>query len=934
MNTLLSLKEVAEILGVSSQTLRRWDSSGKLKAVRNSANNYRQYRRSDIQALLGKEEDSLALRPLEPLRPTELPQIPTSFVGRQEQMATLDRCFGDGVRLVTLTGAGGIGKTRLALEYGHLALGNPIFSSRVLFCDLSEARTTADICSVLCATLGLPLVAAGSVLGLAETFADWQLTLLILDNFEQLSSVALDTVSVWLQKAPEVRFLVTSRTLLAVPGEKVVEVGPLSLPHSTDGKDLLESDAIRLFSERAAAFDCVVAKDELRVVANLVARLDGIPLAIELAAYRMRTFSPNMMLNEMSDRLDVVGRNPTPSTERHATLVKTIEWSWDLLSPGEQEGLRQCGVFRGGFSLEAAREILKPTLAGSEPTVVDLVSRLRDSSLLRVTVPPWFPEERRFALLQTVRDWVHQQKEIPLNDPMRRRHAEYYEDFSKQWADAAQKGDREARRRLMTERDNINVAVRFFISQDANDGGFQRALDMLLALEEPLTSAGFLESQIALLTRIIEQRPSHGIAAHALAARGRAYHLVLEGDKAQADLLSALEMAGDEERTLRARIHCTLGMLAAVNGRVDDAQGSCKTAVALLGSSDDHVAKTYATACLAAVTSWVDQDKSRELFREVVRLAELSGDQHRRAVALACLGDIELGKGNPETALALHEEALSDLVAWDDRRAAAISRAHIGMALQELGDLTRAEDIFRAAVDDLSMLHIKRCGGLVHAHLGVIAATHNRAEEAIAELQAAKALLVESGDPSLIATFKLYRGHLDLMQHRVALEHGDAASALRHLAQAKERIERATESLPSGVSAQIDEFSTAKRLLETAVELTENPQDAPNQLVLEAQGHYFQLPEGGRIELTRRKTLRRVLAELVSAHHAAPGTPVPVLTIVEAGWPGEKHVGMSGHHRVRVAIWTLRRLGLGAHIETCENGYRLAPNQEIRIRES
>lgn len=228
--------------------------------------------------------------------------------------------------------------------------------------------------------------------------------------------------------------------LLGIAGESAIKVGALSLPTGQTAHAVSESDAVRLFCDRAASYDCNVAPRELGVVANLAERLDGIPLAIELAAYRMRTLSPQMLLGEISQRLDVVGRASPNGQDRHATLAGTIEWSWELLSPGEQEGLRQCGVFRGGFTLGAAQEIITSKVGENELGVVDLLSPLRDCSLLRVTVPPWFPTERRFSLFQTVRDWVHQKIGLESDAATRLLHAQHYEEYAKRWSDGAAQG--------------------------------------------------------------------------------------------------------------------------------------------------------------------------------------------------------------------------------------------------------------------------------------------------------------------------------------------------------------------------------------------------------------------------------------------------------------------------------------------------------------
>ena len=270
-----------------------------------------------------------------------------AFIGRSAELQSLALQLQSGSRLVCLLGPGGTGKTRLARRYALAWLGE--WPGGVYFCDLSEAHSLEGIHFAVALALGVPLGKDDPAVQLGHAIAGRGRCLVILDNFEQVQQHATATVGRWLDRAGEATFVVTSRERLHLEGEQVLAVEPLRL----------DSEAIELFAVRARAQRPGFELDEgtRHAVAEVVRLLDGLPLAIELAAARVRVLSPAQIVERLKDRF-VLLAGATGAAARQATLRAAIDWSWELLTPWEQTALAQCSVFEGGFTLEAAELVL------------------------------------------------------------------------------------------------------------------------------------------------------------------------------------------------------------------------------------------------------------------------------------------------------------------------------------------------------------------------------------------------------------------------------------------------------------------------------------------------------------------------------------------------------------------------------------------------
>ena len=328
-------------------------------------------------------------QPLRELRHS-IPAERDSFVGRQESLELLANKLSSGARLVSVLGMGGVGKTRLVMRFAWTRRAD--CPGGVWFCDLSQARAIDGILFAVAQGLEVPLGQADPVVQLGQAIAGRGRCLVVLDNFEQVAKHAEETLGRWLERAPLAQFIVTTREVLGIVCEEIVAVPPLD-----------HDDAVELFLRRANSARQGYGKgpDDLAAISQLVKVLDCLPLAIELAAARVRVMTPRILLARMKDRFDVLlslaGRR-----DRQATLRAAFDWSWELLSESEKGTLARLSVFQGGFTLESASAVTTPDSSGRIPSVIDQVQWLVDKSFIRRV------SDERFDLLESVREYAAQ----------------------------------------------------------------------------------------------------------------------------------------------------------------------------------------------------------------------------------------------------------------------------------------------------------------------------------------------------------------------------------------------------------------------------------------------------------------------------------------------------------------------------------------------
>jgi predicted ATPase/class 3 adenylate cyclase len=567
-------------------------------------------------------------------RPHNLPIQPTPFVGRREEVETVKQLL-SGIRLLTLTGPGGAGKSRLALQVAAESL--PDFRQGAFFVPLAPVDDPRLFGPTVAQCLGVSEVPDQPMLAVVRRHLLDKQLLLVLDNLEQLLGAA-PQVAELLAAAPGLKALVTSRTVLHLQGEQEFPVPPLEAP-----------DAVELFVQRARATDPSFRLDDSNApaVTEIGTRLDGLPLAIELAAAKVKLFSPDALLDRLEHRLGLLRGGATDLPSRHQTLRDSIAWSHDLLEPREQEAFRRLGVFVGGFTVEAAEEVI----GGDE--VVEVIAALLDKSLLR-------NERGRLAMLETIREYALEQlAESDEREGLARRHAAFFLAL----AEAAEPHLTRERQglwldRLQAEHDNLRAALRWALETGASELGLVLAgsLWRFWHLRGHLTEGRrWLEELLRLpaaspqarakgLTGLAGLRYWQGDYQGAIGLYEEAWQIFreLEDDPGIADTLHSLsypvQFLGDHARTRELLEASRTAFLKA-----GDEVGAARAAL---------------PASFVAIREDGDHAEARRLLEESLELLREGGDWWGLANNLQLLGVVARLQGRLEEAHRLLEEAL------------------------------------------------------------------------------------------------------------------------------------------------------------------------------------------------------------------------------------------------------------------------------------
>jgi predicted ATPase/DNA-binding CsgD family transcriptional regulator len=413
-------------------------------------------------------------------RAHNLPVQVTSLIGREREVATIKRrLLEPHTHLVTLTGPGGVGKTRVALQVAAELLHE--FTDGVFEVQLAPLNDATQVLSTIIRVVRIREQIGATPLSTLTHFLSVKSLLLVLDNFEHLLLSAA-AVADLVAACPRLKVLVTSRAPLRVYGEQDISVAPLQVPVPPwpAAELLIQNDAVRLLIERSHAVnsDFHVTDQTAPTLAEICVHLDGLPLAIELAAAHTKLLPPEAILARLKHRLNVLVDGPRDKPPRQQTLRRTLEWSYDLLDAGSQVQFRQLAVFAGGFTLEAAKAVwgIDEVCIGEKDDVLNGLSVLVDQSLLRQEAGVF--GEPRFGMLETVREYALEQLEAhEEDDAARRRHADYFVALGEQAMPELNAGPEHARwlARLALERDNLRTAMRWCIEAGLVDDGLQLA---------------------------------------------------------------------------------------------------------------------------------------------------------------------------------------------------------------------------------------------------------------------------------------------------------------------------------------------------------------------------------------------------------------------------------------------------------------------------
>jgi predicted ATPase/class 3 adenylate cyclase len=604
------------------------------------------------------------------LHPNNLPVQPTSLIGREQEVDAIGQLLRqEDVRLLTLTGPGGMGKTRLGLQVA--AELSDLFPGGVFFVDLSALRDPRLVVPTIAQTLGLSEGVGQPLLERLKAWLEMKQVLLLLDNFEQVASAALE-IAALLAVCPQIKVMVTSREVLHVRAEREFAVPPLALPelpNPTRLPDLValsQYASVALFVQRAQAVkpDFQLTGANARAVAEVCIRLDGLPLAIELAAARMKVLPPKALLVRLDQRLAILTSGARDVPARQQTLRNTIEWSYNLLDEEEQRLFRRLSVFVGGCTLEAAEAICSALDNDTDGAgqVLDRVASLIDKSLLQQTEK----EEPRFMMLETIREYgLEALSASGEMEATRRAHANYYLRLSEE-AEPQLGGPEQVAwlERLERERDNLRAALHWFLEDEKAELSREMALRLGAALERFWVIRGQRSEGRTELSRALAR--SEGVAApvRAKALLAAARLAFVQGDYDQGEALAqeslALFRQTGDTRGIALSLD-RLGVAAWRRGNFAKARSLMDEDLSLFKEVGDKVRVAWSLFTLALLESKQGEyARARDLLEESLAMHKEVGNKRGMAASLSQLAGVLLvSQGDQAKAQALLEEGLA-----------------------------------------------------------------------------------------------------------------------------------------------------------------------------------------------------------------------------------------------------------------------------------
>ena len=593
--------------------------------------------------------------------PTNLPAETTTFVGREDEIATVSRRLLDpAVRLVTLVGPGGVGKTRLALRIGQAML--PEFEDGVFFVPLAALTDHTLTLPTIAQVLNLHTPSDESPLDtLREHLRDKHL-LLLLDNFDHLIGAA-PQVAELLAASSQLKILITSREAPRLRGNQEIAIAPLGVPDPArlpPLEHLQEYASIQLFVERAREIepDFELTSDNAASVAAICYRLDGLPLAIELAAARIRLFPPDALLARLDRRLQLLTSGPRDLPARQQTLRSAIDWSYDLLEPQEQALFRRLTVFQGSFTLDAAEAVCGGTGPDGDMDVLLGIDSLVSKSLLRRRQAAASGADPRFGMLQTLREYGQEHLEQHNEaGETRRRHAHFYLSLAER-AEPELMGREQGKwvRILAQDHDNLRAALAWSFETHDDEVGLRLAGALWPFWE---MRGYFIEGQNWLDQALaLDGEPQW----RAKVLSGAGTFAWSRGHYAQAISLhtEALELhrqTGDRSGTAFALNN--LGVQALSQGNYERARALFEESLEIYREQRDGYGIADVVNNLGVVAQYQGYLRSaEELYRETLQIGRRLGDDHRVADALYNLGEIAYYQLEYERAWDLYHESL------------------------------------------------------------------------------------------------------------------------------------------------------------------------------------------------------------------------------------------------------------------------------------
>ena len=703
--------------------------------------------------------------------PSNLPARLTSLIGREKEIVDIDQYLSKAdIRLVTLIGPPGIGKTRLSTEMARGALSE--FPGGVFFIALAPLEDPNLITHTICQALGFVEAIDPSPLRRLEKGIGDRKLLLVLDNVEHLVEEIATLVSHLLYACPGLKILATSREALRVLGEWVYSVPPLKVPKvnsSIDTETVSQFSALTLFAERARAArsDFVLNASNIKTVALICARLDGLPLAIELIAARARFMSTHTLLTKLNDQFVLSADGVRGVSTRQRTLHNAISWSYNLLTEPERILFRRLAIFAGRFTLEAAKAVCGPDgLDGKD--IFDLLGRLIDKSLV-VLEGVSTRNETRYYLLETIREYALEN--LKQSDEMTTLCLRHLTFFAEMVGEAEQnfKGALQAGwyYRLDREVDNLRAALTWFEGTNYAEARLRFAA----GLWRYWKSRGQSSEGRRHLQRILEGLPAGparqtAACARALTAVGSlAYY---EGDfayseQSRKEALAIFQNVGDNVGI--ADCLNGLGNIAISQGNYDAAHGFYEESLTMRRDLGDTwgVARLLGNLGLLAYFQ-MDYAQAYSLHSESLTLFRELRDDEGIANELVNLGDVALHQAELSTALAFYRESAAISGGLKDQWGLAYAILGIANVAFEKGDVSKASTLYREC---LSMFHDESDHiGLPYAleSVAALAMMKKQAEKAVKIFGAADALRKRTNSPMPLPNSSTYQKNISVLQ--------------------------------------------------------------------------------------------------------------------------------------------------------------------------
>lgn len=638
-----------------------------------------------------------------------LPVQTTSFVGRENELADIRRIL-DEHGLLTLVGTGGSGKTRLALQAAVERVDRTV--DGVWIVDFASLIDPEHVPQAVVSTLGLREEPNEPVLQTLCAYLKTRTTLLVLDNCEHLLTACADLVETIVRACPKITILATSRERLAVPGEHLYTVPVLPTPPESsfvpgatpiDPASLLQYASVRLFSDRAVLQqpDFALTAGNAESVARICRKLDGIPLALELAAARVRSLSPSQILTRLDDRFHLLTRGSRTALPRQQTLEALIGWSYDLLNETEKTLLHALTVFSGGWTLEAAEEICSNSSEGVPLDVLDTLASLVDKSLVVFTPAN---ETGRYRLLETIRDYAAIRARAAGSDgDTASRHTDYFLKFARD-AEPHLHGPAQAEwlERLEAEHDNIRAALARCLQQSGpgDPGPVRQGLELCGALWWFWNVRGHLREGRSWLERALAYNPAPS-EERAEALTGLGMLSMQAGD------LATAEAAHEEALGIRrAKNHLrgiavsltNLGSVALENRQLEQARRFLEECTALwkdLGETDWLARAWNDLGAVARLQG--DMASARELYLHGLGHLKAAGDTRNVAILLYNLAEIAIDEQDYSGAEAHLVDCLSGLESVEDKYVQAYAVHLMGRLAYQTGRGHAAARLWGAA---------------------------------------------------------------------------------------------------------------------------------------------------------------------------------------------------------------------------------------------